>query len=158
LIAYFFLFQLPKGWISMATFYANYKDARRRGTVDDALTFRKITDAALSATTSTTGIQLYPIDVEALKVCISHLAYTGYAAGTAQWTITVEGSASLGSGYVTLATLDPATFAGAAAETELILGGDRVSDILSTATYLRVTATKTGSPGNLTMAAWVVNV
>ncbi len=139
----------------MATFYANYKDARQRGTVDDALTFRKMTDAAISATTSTTGIQVYPTKVEALKVCITHLAYSGYSAGTAQWTITVEGSASLGSGYVTLGTLDPATFAGAAAETELVLGGDRVNDLLSTATYLRVTATKTGSPGNLTFAAWV---
>ena len=142
----------------MATFYANYKDARRRGTVDDALTFRKLTDAAISATTSTTGIQLYPTKVEALKVCIAHLAYTSYAAGTAQWTITVEVSASLGSGYEVVATLDPATFAGAAAETEIVLGGDQIFDALSTATYVRVTATKTGSPGNLTFAAWVVNV
>jgi hypothetical protein len=142
----------------MPTFFADYKDARRRGIVDNALTFRAITDAAISSTTSTTGIQFYPTKNEAFKVCFSHLAYTGYSAGSAEWTLTVEVSASLASGYVAVATLDPATFAGTAAETEIVLGGDQVFDVLDTATYVRVTATKTGSPGNLTFAAWVVNV
>lgn len=142
----------------MATFYATYKDARRRGTVDDLLVFRELTDAAISATTSTTGIEIYPTKIEAFKVCIAHLAYTGYSAGVAEWTIAVEVSASLGSGYEAVGTLLPATFAGVAAETEIVLGGDQVYGSLSTAKYVRITATKTGSPGNLTFAAWVVPV
>lgn len=112
--------------------------------------------AALSATTSSTGILFQPRKIEAFKVCISQAAYTGYTAGTAEWVITIEVSATVGGTYTVIGTLPAAVFAGAAGETEIVFGGDEVADRLSTAEAIRVTATKTGSAGNLTMGAWIV--
>lgn len=142
----------------MTTFFSTIADRRRRGTYDAELELRDYTAAAVSATTAETGIKFYPRKHEAFKVVIVADAYTSYSAGTAEWTITVEVSNALGSGYAAVATLDPATAAGAAIETEIVLGGDQVADFDADADYIRVNATKTGSPGNLTYGAFIVPV
>lgn len=133
--------------------FSTIADRRRRGTFDGLLMLRNPNSAAISATTSETGIQLYPVKQERFKVVLAIDAYTGYSDGVAEWNITIEVSASLGSGYTTVATVSPV---GTALETEVAFGGDQIADALSTAQYIRVTATKTGAAGNLDYAAWIV--
>lgn len=142
----------------MTHFFSTIADRRRRGTYDAELELRDYAAAAISATTAETGIKFAARKQEAFKVCISAAAYSGYSAGTAQWTITVEVSNALGGSYNVVATLSPAVAAGAAIETEIVLGGDQVADIDPDCTHIRVQATKTGSPGNLTYGAWIVPV
>lgn len=136
--------------------FSTIADRRVRGTYDAALELRDYAAAALSATGSSTGVAFPSRKFESFKVCLSLAAYTGYAAGTAQWTITVEVAATVGGTYTVIGTLLPATFAGAAAETEFVFGGDEVADRLATAEFIRVTATKVGAAGNLTFGAWIV--
>lgn len=133
--------------------FSTIADRRRRGTLDGLLVLRNPDSAAISATTSEVGRQIYPVKHERFKVVFSIDAYTGYIDNTAEWNIAVEVSASLSSGYVTVATVSPV---GTALETEVNLGGDQVADALATAQYIRVTATKTGAAGNLDYAAWIV--
>lgn len=140
----------------MAKTFSTIADRRARGTYDGDLQLRDYASAALSATTSSTGILFPSRKIEAFKVCISQAAYTGYVAGTAEWVITIEVSATVGGTYTVIGTLPAAVFAGAAGETEIMFGGDEVADRLSTAEAIRVTATRTGSPGNLVMGAWIV--
>jgi hypothetical protein len=140
----------------MAKTFSTIADRRVRGTYDAALELRDYAAAALSATTSSTGIAFVSRKIEAFKVCLSFAAYTSYSAGSAEWTIDIEVAATVGGSYTKVATLLPATFAGVAGETEFVIGGDEVADRLSTAEFIRVTATKTGSPGTLTFGAWIV--
>jgi hypothetical protein len=140
----------------MAKTFSTIADRRARGTYDQALELRDYAAAAVSSNTTSTGIAFASRKIEGFKVCISHAAYTSYSAGSAEWTITIGVCATVGGSYVTVGTLLPATFAGAAAETEIVLGGDEVSDRLSTAEFIQIVATKTGSPGNLTYGAWIV--
>lgn len=140
----------------MAQTFSTIADRRARGTYDVELELRDYAAAALSATASSTGKAFASRKIEAFKVCLSFAAYTGYSAGSAQWTITVEVAATVGGSYTVIETLLPATFAGAAGETEFVIGGDQVTDRLATAEFIRVTATKTGTPGDLTYGAWIV--
>lgn len=136
--------------------FSTIADRRVRGTYDAALELRDYAAAALSATGSSTGVAFASRKIESFKVCLSLAAYTGYVATSAEWTITVEVAATVGGSYTVIGTLLPATFAGAAAETEFVFGGDEVADRLATAEFIRVTATKTGAAGNLTFGAWIV--
>lgn len=138
------------------TFFSTIADRRKRGTVDAALRFRKLSDTALSATGSTAGLAFYPRAQEVFKVCFSVAAYTGYAAGTAQWALTVEISDALNGTYTQIGkTLIPV---GTAGELELALSGAEAAIVSSASVFIRVTATKTGAPGNLSYAAWIVGV
>lgn len=142
----------------MTTFFSTIADRRRRGTFDKELELRDQSAAAISATTSETGIQFYPRKHEAFKVVIVSSAYTSYSAGAAEWTITVEVSDVVGGTYTVVGTLSPAALAGAAGEAEIVLGGGQVATVDADADFIRVTATKTGSPGNLSYGAFIVPV
>jgi hypothetical protein len=122
--------------------------------VDTQTQLRDYTAAALSATTSETGIALNSTNFEAFKVALSIAAFTGYSVGTVDWAITVQVSTALASGYVTVATVAPTL--GLASETEVVLGGDQINDFVASATYIRCTATKSGAAGNLSYGAWLV--
>lgn len=140
----------------MTTFFSTIADRRRKGTYDVNLELRDYTAAAISATTSSTGVEFAVRKQDYFKVVIIADAYTGYVATSAEWTIEVEVSDVVGGTYTAIGTLVPATAAGAAIETELVFGGDQVADIDADAAFIRVTATKTGSPGNLTYGAFIV--
>lgn len=142
----------------MTTFFSTIADRRRRGTYDKALELRDYGATAITATTSGTGIKFYPRKHEAFKVVIVADAYSDYDAGVDEWTISVEVSNALGSGYTAVATLDPAVAAGTAIETEIVLGGAQIAEIDADADYIRVTATETGAPGALTYGAYIVPV
>lgn len=141
----------------MAKTYSTIADRRRRGTYDAALELRDTAAAAISATTNGTAIQFPARKYDDFKVCFNIAAYSSYAAGTAEWVLTVEVSATSGGSYTTIGTVGAAIFAGAAGETEIVFGGDEVADKLSTAEWIRVTATKTGSPGSLSFGSWIVS-
>lgn len=137
------------------TFYSTIADRRNRGPVDSNLVLRAYTAAALSATGSSTGVEFNPKANMAFKVAFSIAAYSGYSAGTALWAITVEVSDAIGGTYTQVGkTVSPV---GTALETEIILSGVEGAAIANAA-FIRVTATKTGSPGNLTYGAWLVPV
>lgn len=142
----------------MTTFFSTIADRRRRGPFDKELELRDQSATAITATTSGTGIQFYPRKHEAFKVVLAVGAYTGYSAGTAEWTITVEVSNLVGGTYTVVGTLAPATLAGAAGETEIVLGGGQIASLDADADFIRVTATKTGSPGALSYGAFIVPV
>jgi len=135
------------------TFYSTIADRRRRGTYDKEVELRAYTATAISATTSSTGIA-FPVRKTAdYKVCYSIGAYSSYSDGVNEWNITVEVSDAVGGSYTQVGTtISPV---GTALEGEIPLTADYVAGIDADSAYIRVTATKTGSPGNLTYGAWL---
>ncbi|MEO1523253.1 MAG: hypothetical protein AAFU78_21105 [Cyanobacteria bacterium J06633_2] len=136
------------------TFFSTIGDRRRRGTYDDNLVLRDIADGAESATASETGIAFDCRKIDQFKVCLAVDAYTGYDAGTAEWTLTVEVSDVVGGTYT---QVGPSFIpVGAAIESEIVISGPMVEQVDADADWIRITATKTGSPGNITYGAWIV--
>jgi hypothetical protein len=140
----------------MTTFFSTIGDRRRLGTYDSNLELRAYSASAVSSTTSETGIAFAVRKQDTFRVVINAAAYTSYSAGAAEWTITVEVSDVVGGTYTAVATLDPATAAGAAIQIPIDISGGEVAAIDADAAFIRVTATKTGSPGNLTYGAYIV--
>ncbi|MEM9945479.1 MAG: hypothetical protein AAF810_05375 [Cyanobacteria bacterium P01_D01_bin.36] len=134
--------------------FSTIADRRKRGPYDAELELRAYTAAALSATTSETGIEFAVRKQDQYKVCLSVGAYTGFDSGTAEWTITVEVSDVVGGTYT---QIGPSYIpVGDADEYEIPLSGALVTAVDADAEFIRVTATKTGAPGDLTYAAWIV--
>lgn len=127
--------------------------ANRRAIHFDAnLELRDFDAAAISASTAETAIA-YPVTkLMGYKCVVDVAAYTGYVATTAQWVITVEACATSGGTYKTVGTFTPT---GVAIRADVPLSGEWVDDIEADAAYIRVKATKTGSPGNLTYGAFL---
>jgi len=142
----------------MSTTFSTIADRRVRGTYDAALALRTPEAAALSATTSTTRIAFACRKIEAFKVCFDIEAYTGYTATSAEWTIAVDVSATVGGSSTVIGTIPPARLAGAAGELEIVFGGAEVAGLLATAEAIGLVCTRTGTPGNLTLAAWIVPI
>jgi hypothetical protein len=142
----------------MATTFSTIADRRVRGTYDAALALRTPEAAALSATTSTTRIAFACRKIEAFKICFDIEAYTSYTATSAEWTIAVDVSATVGGSSTVIGTILPAQLAGAAGQLEIVFGGAEVAGFLATAEAIGLVCTKTGSPGNLTLAAWIVPI
>lgn len=138
--------------------FSTLGDRRVRGTYDAALALRTPEAAAVSATTSTTRIQFACRKIEAFKVCFDIEAYTSYSAGSAEWTIAVDVSATVDGASTVIGTILPAVLAGAAGEFEMVFGGGEIEDRLATAEFIGLVLTKTGSPGNLTVSSWIVPV
>lgn len=125
---------------------------RRAIEFDKELELRPYENAAISATTSSLGLAFPGTKQMYFKAIINLAAHTGYVATTAQWSITIEFS------------VDNATFkqvgnaivpTGIANQLEIALSGAAVEDIVPDAAYVRVTATKTGTPGALTFGAFL---
>lgn len=127
---------------------------RRSLEFDKLLEIRAYSAAALSATGSATGVAFRANAYDDLIVELDVAAHTGYSAGTAQWSIQVEVSATLGSGYVSVG--NAVVPDGTAKRYQIgITGQQAFQAVGSEPLYIRVTATKTGSPGNLTYGAFV---
>ena len=142
----------------MSQTFSTIGDRRTRGTYDAALALRTPEAAALSATTSTTRIAFAVRKIKAFKVCFEIEAYTGYVATSAEWTIAVDVSATVGGSSTVIGTILPARLAGAAGELEIVFGGAEVAAFLATAEAIGLVCTKTGAAGNLTLAAWIVPI
>lgn len=125
---------------------------RRHDPVDDKL--RLATFAAISATnTASTGIAL---KAESIGPYLAAVCYNGHEAdGSKYWTINVTGADNSSfTNEVTLASIK--LLSGNAARKEyLALDGAAVASLMEAAgedeaIYVRATATKTSTPGNLT--------
>jgi hypothetical protein len=134
-------------------FYSTIADRSRKGTFDALTELKDYTDSAISATTAETGIEFPVRKTQDYKVCLSFATYSGYVATTAEWVITVEVSDVVGGTYTPVASYTPK---GTAEETEICLSGVMVSSADADAEFIRVKATKTGVPGNLTYGAYIV--
>lgn len=124
---------------------------RRAIQFDASLELRDYDAAAISATTTGTSIALAATKLMGYKAVVDVAAHTGYVATTAQWTITVEASAD-DSTFFTVGSFTPV---GSVNRFDVPLSGEWVNDIIGSAAYIRVKATKTGSPGNLTYGVFL---
>lgn len=131
---------------------------RRAILLDASLILRDFTlGIAISATTAETAINnTNAAELRYYKAVVDVAAYTGYIAGTAQWTITIEASAD----NVTFVPVGTVTPTGAAGRFQVPLSGEWVEKNLPNASYpninyLRAKATKTGTPGNLNYGAFL---
>lgn len=140
----------------MTTFFSTLKARRKKGVYDSALELRDYDAAALSATGSEAGVSFPVRAQESFRVVINMAAYSGYVATTAEWTISVEVSDVVGGTYTEVASLPAAASGGAALQVPLDLNGALVEALDADAAFIRVTATKTGSPGDLTYGAYIV--
>ncbi|MEH1790826.1 MAG: hypothetical protein V7L23_35985 [Nostoc sp.] len=131
---------------------------RRAISLDASLILRDFTAGiAVSATTAETAISNTNVaELCYYKAVVDVAAHTGYAAGTAQWAITIEASAD-NSTFVPVGTVIPT---GVANRFQIPLSGEWVEKNLPAASYtniiyVRAKATKTGSPGNLNYGAFL---
>ncbi|MEH1821524.1 MAG: hypothetical protein V7L31_20995 [Nostoc sp.] len=131
---------------------------RRAILLDASLILRDFTTAvAISATTAETAISNTNVaELLYYKAVVDVAAHTGYVAGSAQWTITIEASAD-NSTFVPVGTVIPI---GVANRFQIPLSGEWVEKNLPSAAYpniiyVRAKATKIGSPGNLNYGAFL---
>lgn len=129
--------------------------ARRKNLLDKELEIRDITAAALASSTSTPGLELDLTSQMAYEVVAGVAAYTGFEAGTAQWDLSVSVSAN-NSDWVVASAVN--ALDGTAQEVRFAFTGAAVNDLVTDAKYIRVNATLTGTPGNLTYGAYVTSV
>ena len=128
---------------------------RRKNLLDKLLEIRDYAAAAISATASTTGLELNLTKQMGYEVVCGVAAYTGYDDGVAEWSLSVSVSADNSAWTVATAVkvLD-----GTAQELRFALTGAAVNDLVANAAYIRVDATKTGTPGTLSYGAYVTPV
>jgi hypothetical protein len=128
--------------------------ADRQGSFYDALTvIRPISAAAISATTSETAIALPSPKFEDSYLCLQVQAFTGFVAGTATWSFALEVATTLAGTYVPVGSIT--LTAGTANDYLIPFSGYTIGKLVPNAAFVRVTATKTGTPGNLTYAAYL---
>lgn len=127
---------------------------RRANFFDKSLELRNYSAAALAATASETTIALVAVAHLDFKAVVNAAAHSGYAAGTAQWTITIEASTASNGTFVTVGTV---VLDGTQKEYDIPLSGDWIEEKAPGALFIRATATKTGAPGNLTYGAYLSN-
>ena len=125
---------------------------RRAIEFDKSLELRDYAAVAISASTTEAAIALSATKLMAYKCVVDVAAYTGYVAATAQWDITVEAALTSGGTYKTVGTF---TALGTQSRFDVPLSGEWVDDIVAGAEYIRVKATKIGSPGNLSYGAFL---
>ncbi len=106
---------------------------------------------AISATTSETAIALDVPEQCSLRFVLDYDAISSVTPGTAEWAVSLEVSAD-NSTFVTVRTF---TLGAATMTYESAVTGTEMSQMVANATHIRVTATKTGSPGDLTYGAFL---
>lgn len=119
---------------------------------DKNLELYDIATAAISATTNGTALAIDATDIIEYDVVVNPVAYTGFVAGTAQWTISVGAATTVGGTYNTVTSI---VLDGTTTQRFIALSGAMVSGVTPGAKFLRVTATKTGTPGNLQFGAFL---
>lgn len=127
---------------------------RRAYPFDKALELRDYGAAALSATGSSTGIEFAVRDFDVAKVIIDHGPITGTLSADNFWVVTVEISNLVGGTYTPIATTYSLT--AVTSQIELPISGLLASYRDADAAFIRVTATKGGTIGNLTYGAFIV--
>lgn len=125
---------------------------RRKLIFDKALELRDRNSAAISASTTETAISLAASKLKYYKAVVDVDAHTGYVATTAQWDISIEAATTVGGTYK---EVGKCTATGVANRFDIPLAGEWVEDVAGTALFIRVKATKTGTPGNLTYGAYL---
>ncbi|MDJ0677595.1 MAG: hypothetical protein QNJ36_19800 [Calothrix sp. MO_167.B42] len=125
---------------------------RRAYLFDKELELRSIEVGAVAATASESPIQFPATKQMAYKAVVDIAAHTGYVAGTAQWEVSVEVATTSSGTYSKVGSCIPN---GEQNRFDIPLSGEWVQDILAGAAYVRVTATKTGSPGDLNYGAYL---
>lgn len=132
---------------------------RRTVGFDKNLMLRDYNAAAVSATTFETAIALDLISYEDWVVVVDIAAHTGYVASTSLWTITIQ--VAVDSGFSVTSTVISYLYTnGNQAHFDVPLAGLFASEQLGGAMpqYIRIVATKNGTPGNLTYGAYIGNV
>lgn len=129
--------------------------ANRVGKIfDKNLELYDIATAAISATTNGTPLAIDATRVLDYDLAINPMAYTGYVAGTAQWSISIGAATTVGGTYNTVGSI---VLDGTAAQRFIALSGAMINGVTPGAQFLRVTATKTGTPGNLQFGAFLTD-
>ena len=139
------------------TFRSTLPRSSNRAQIDALTTLRAFDAAAIAVTTIGTPIE-YPLTAEeSIKVIVNQGAYSGYVAGTAQWTISFQASATLAGTYTEIRSILPFVAAGLLnSGQELFISGEQTNKIVPNARFLRAVATLTGAAGALTYGAFLV--
>ena len=119
---------------------------------DKALELRDGKAAAISATTSETAIAVPLRKSMDFKVVVYHSDITAVVAGTAEWVLNVEVASTQGGTYTSLGTI---TLTATGQTRERVFGRSHVKFVNATQEWVRITATKVGTPGNLTYGAFI---
>jgi hypothetical protein len=128
---------------------------RRAYPFDKALELRDYGAAALAATGSSTGVEFAVRKFDVAKVIIDHGAISGtLTPATNFWTVTVEISNVVGGTYTVIASTGELT--ATKSQIELPISGLLATYKDADAAFIRVTATKGGTIGNLTYGAYIV--
>ncbi|ELS01114.1 hypothetical protein Xen7305DRAFT_00008160 [Xenococcus sp. PCC 7305] len=130
----------------------------RKSNYDAATVLREVSEAPISAATNGTPLGLLRWHRHGEYKCvINSYAYSSYVAGSAEWVISIEVANDTGSTYAEIAsTVVP----GVATTSEIPLSGELVNQALvdEVDPVIRVVATPTGSPGDLTYGAFLTCV
>ncbi len=102
-------------------------------------------------TTSETAIALDIPSQCTIRFVLDHDAIANVTPGTAEWVVTLE----ISDDNSTFTAVRTFTLTADTATYESPVSGSEMSQIVANATHARVTATKTGSPGDLTYGAFL---
>lgn len=125
---------------------------RRAVNFDKNLELRNIASTAISASTAETAIAFFADKYNFYKAVVYAPAYTGYAAGTAEWQVVIEVSTTIAGTYRQVGI---AILPGVGGEIQIPLEGSYVEDILPGSTWIRTRAIKVGAPGNLAYGVYL---
>ena len=128
--------------------------ANRRFQSFDKLTeLRDNTLPAVAADQFELGVPLVAFAFDEFKCVVENDVYTGYAAGTVQWTATIEAATAMGGTYKAVGT---AVMDGSKSSiAEIALSGQSIEQVVPGAKFVRIRATKLGSAGALTYGAFL---
>lgn len=128
---------------------------RRAYHLDANLELRDYTATALSATTNGTAIEVNPRKFNTYKALINFATYTSFTTGSARWSAKISVS-DVSAGTYTDISQDVELNGDDGGQIELPLSGALATYLDSDSAFLRITFTKTGAPGNLTVGAFLV--
>lgn len=134
--------------------FSTIGDRRKGGVVDGALQLRSDKVVAISATASEPAVQFPILKHTDCRVMISHAAITAVVPGTAEWRISIETSDTSGGTFTPVETI---SLGATGAIRSLLLDSGNLAIATPTAQWVRITATKVGTPGNLSYGAWITN-
>jgi len=137
------------------TFFSTIADRRRFGPYDSSLELRDKAATAITATTSGTGIEFAVRKSMPFKAIVIWDAYSSYTATSAEWTITISVSDVVGGTYTPVSQAI-ALVGSADGRLEIPLNSGNIAYLDADSAFIRVTATKVGSPGGLTYGAFLV--
>lgn len=125
---------------------------RHSNQFDLQLQLRDQAAIAANASTAETAIAFPATKNLEYKAVVNVTGYTGYVATTAQWAVAVEFSADNVTFYQVGNSL---VLTGVLSQLEIALSGAAVEAVIPNAAYVRVKATKTGTPGDLSYGAFL---